>query len=252
MKRAKNIIDLEKKIEYGTVIVGSDIHIPFQDDKAVNAFVEYIETEYLSTPKNLMLPVIVLNGDVLDMFMLSKFTKGEGRNPMEEIMMCRDFLKRLREAAPESDIYYVIGNHETRLERYVLNKAPELSSLIEDVFSIIKVEDFKVRGCASLTINDSVVFKHGTLLGNKSGLSAIKEMENAYMSGATGHTHRLCKYIARKSGRKFVWIETGCLCDLNPEYMINPNWQQGFATFTFAGGKLKHSNVLEIEKGEIV
>lgn len=562
MKRAKNIIDLEKKIENGTVIVGSDIHIPFQDDKAVNVFVEYIKAEYLSTPKSLMPPVIVLNGDVLDMFMLSRFTKGEGRNPMEEIAMCRDFLKRLREAAPESDIYYVIGNHETRLERYVLNKAPELSSLIEDVFSVIKVEDFKVRGCASLTINDSVVFKHGTLLGNKSGLSAIKEMENAYMSGASGHcfsedvevitptgwkriidiqlgelvgtynkqtkefeynkvndkfiydnysklyhiksncidimttdkhgfigygatgklkeftaedlskmstvkvplacqggnspivlsndmirllvnisadaciedksfrfhlkkerkikhltelldrlefkysvrpqacgttkiiisvenslpilnkyfksgikslpiqlrevnaeqariildeysitdgnknkysvnayqistskkaeadllqeifvkngmrssliqrgkdrenpsyvltvnlrgvtdinkhnvrivsyegkvscvsvdngtlvvrskgktivtqnTHRLCKYIARKSGRKFVWIETGCLCDLNPEYRINPNWQQGFATFTFVNGKLKHSKVLEIEKGEIV
>ena len=244
MKRAKNVIDLETKIKNGLVIIGSDIHIPFQDDDAVDSFIEYCKKR---KPE-----VIVLNGDVLDMFMLSKFTKGEGRNPLEEITMCRELLASLRDACPNAEIYYIIGNHENRLEKYVLTKAPELASLIEDVFSIIKTEDFKIRGCASLTINDNFVCKHGTLLGNKSGLSAIKEMENAYMSGATGHTHRLCKYIARKSGRKFIWIETGCLCDLNPEYMVNPNWQAGFAELIFKDGKLYHSRVIEIEKGKIL
>ena len=82
---------------------------------------------------------------------------------------------------------------------------------------------------------------NGTLVVRSKGKTIVSQI-----------SHRLCKYIARKSGRKFVWIETGCLCDLNPEYKINPNWQQGFATFTFVNGKLKHSKVLEIEKGEIV
>ena len=244
MKRAKNVIDLETKIKNGLVIVGSDIHIPFQDNDAVESFIKYCKEK---KPE-----AIVLNSDVLDMFMLSKFTKGEGRNPLEEITMCRELLASVRNACPNAEIYYVIGNHENRLEKYVLTKAPELASLIEDVFSIIKTEDFKIRGCASLTINDNFVCKHGTLLGNKSGLSAIKEMENAYMSGATGHTHRLCKYIARKSGRKFVWIETGCLCDLNPEYCVNPNWQAGFAELKFKDGKLYHSRIIEIEKGKIL
>ena len=244
MKRAKNIIDIETKINNGLVVVGSDVHIPFQDDRAVACFIKYCKEKQPEA--------IVLNGDILDMFMLSKFTKGEGRNPLEEITMCRGLLEMIRKACPTSDIYYVIGNHENRLEKYVLSKAPELASLIEDVFSIIKTEDFKIRGCASLTINDNFVCKHGTLLGNKSGLSAIKEMENAYMSGATGHTHRLCKYIARKSGRKFVWIETGCLCDMNPEYMILPNWQQGFCELKFKDGKLYHSRVIEIEKGKVL
>lgn len=244
MKRAKNVIDIETKLENGTVVIGSDIHIPFQDDAAVRAFVKYCKE---NQPE-----AVVLNGDVLDMFMLSRFTKGEGRNPLEEMTMCQGFLDSLRKAVPNADIYYVIGNHENRLEKYVLSKAPELASLIEDVFTIIRTADYKVRGCASVTFNDNFVCKHGTLLGNKSGLSAIKEMENAYMSGATGHTHRLCKYIARKSGRKFVWLETGCLCSLNPEYMINPNWQAGFAQLEFKNGKLHHSKVIEIEKGKIL
>ena len=244
MKRAKNVIDIEANLENGTVVIASDIHIPFQDDAAVRSFVKYCKEKQ---PE-----VVVLNGDVLDMFMLSRFTKGEGRNPLEEMTMCQGFLDSLRKAVPNADIYYVIGNHENRLEKYVLNKAPELASLIEDVFTIIKTLDYKVRGCASVTFNDNFVCKHGTLLGNKSGLSAIKEMENAYMSGATGHTHRLCKYIARKSGRKFVWLETGCLCSLNPEYMINPNWQAGFAQLEFKNGKLYNSKVIEIEKGKIL
>lgn len=244
MKRAKNIVDLELKLNKGNIIVASDIHIPFQDQLAVKAFLTYCAKKQ---PE-----VIVLNGDVLDMFMLSRFTKGEGRNPLEEITECRQLLETLRALCSNALIYYVIGNHETRLERYVLNKAPELASLVEDVFSILKVQDFKIRGCASLTVNDNLVFKHGTLLGNKSGLSAIKEMEASYMSGVSGHTHRLCKYIARKSGKKFFWIESGCLCDLNPEYMVNPNWQQGICTVEIRNGKVHHAKIIEIEKGEIL
>lgn len=244
MKRAKNIKDLELKLKEGTIVVGSDFHIPFQDIQAVEAFRKYCT--------RVQPEVIVLNGDVLDMFMLSRFTKGEGRNPLEEISECRELLSRLRAENPEASIYYVIGNHENRLEKYVLNKAPELASLVEDVFTILKTEDFGIEGCASLTVNDNYVFKHGTLLGNKSGLSAIKEMENSYMSGATGHTHRLAHYIARKAGRKFTWMETGCLCSLTPEYMVNPNWQQGFGVIRISNSKVKQVKAIEIEYGEIL
>ena len=202
MKRAKNVIDIETKISNGLVVIGSDIHIPFQDDRAVACFIKYCKEKQPEA--------IVLNGDILDMFMLSKFTKGEGRNPLEEITMCRGLLEMIRKACPTSDIYYVIGNHENRLEKYVLSKAPELASLIEDVFSIIKTEDFKIRGCASLTINDNFVCKHGTLLGNKSGLSAIKEMENAYMSGATGHCFSEDVEVLTQRGWKKI-------IDINPD-----------------------------------
>lgn len=196
MKRAKNVIDIETKLENGTVVIASDVHIPFQDNAAVRSFVKYCKEKQ---PE-----VVVLNGDVLDMFMLSRFTKGEGRNPLEEMTMCQGFLDSLRKAVPSADIYYVIGNHENRLEKYVLTKAPELASLIEDVFTIIKTSDYRVRGCASVTFNDNFVCKHGTLLGNKSGLSAIKEMENAYMSGATGHCFSEDVEVITPSGWKRI------------------------------------------------
>lgn len=244
MYRQKEIKTEELKIKDGLVIIGSDIHIPFQDDKAVDAFVNYCT--------DLQPSAIVLNGDVLDFYKLSRFVKGEGRNPYEEITSCQELLKDLKSRCPNADIYYVIGNHETRLQTYVLNNAPHLASLVEDVFTIIKTEEAGVKGCSEVIINDNFVCTHGKLLGSKAGLSAIKEIEKHYMSGASGHTHRLAKFLTRKAKRKFVWLETGCLCDLNPEYVQDPDWQQGFAVIQFEKGKLKRAEVIEIENGEVL
>ena len=244
MYRQKDIKTEYLKIKDGLVIIGSDVHIPFQDDKAVNAFINYC--------KEIQPNAIILNGDVLDFYKLSRFVKGEGRNPYEEITQCQELLKSLKESCPKSQVFYVIGNHETRLETYVLNNAPHLASLVEDVFTIIKTKDIGVTGCSEVLINDSFVCTHGKLLGNKAGLSAMKEIEKHYMSGASGHTHRLAKFLTRKARRKFVWLETGCLCDLNPEYVQDPDWQQGFAIIQFENNKLKRAEVIEIENGEVL
>ena len=224
MKRAKNVIDIEAKLENGTVVIASDIHIPFQDDAAVRSFIKYCKEKQ---PE-----VVVLNGDVLDMFMLSRFTKGEGRNPLEEMTMCQGFLDSLRKVVPDADIYYVIGNHENRLEKYVLTKAPELASLIEDVFTIIKTSDYRVRGCASVTFNDNFVCKHGTLLGNKSGLSAIKEMENAYMSGATGHCFSEDVEVLTQRGWKKI-------IDVNPDGDLVGTYNKETGAFEYNSVKEK-------------
>ena len=179
MYRQKEIKLEQLKLENGIVIIGSDIHIPFQDDKAVDAFCDYC--------KEIQPSAIILNGDVLDFYKLSRFIKGEGRNPYEEISACRDLLKKIKTDCPNSKVYYVIGNHETRLETYVLNNAPHLASLVEDVFTIIKTNEFGVIGCSEVLINDTFVCTHGKMLGSKAGLSAIKEIEKHYMSGASGH-----------------------------------------------------------------
>lgn len=144
----------------------------------------------------------------------------------------------------------ITGN--CRLEKYVLTKAPEVASIVEDVFTIIGTQRYDVFGCGSLTINKDFLIKHGTLLGNKSGLSAIKELENCYMSGASGHSHRLSLYTVRKAGRKLMWMETGGLMSMTPDYMIHPNWQQGFAVVEFKNGRLHKAEVLQIENGEIL
>ena len=49
------------------------------------------------------------------------------------------------------------------------------------------------------------------------------------MSLLQPHVHRVgAHYKTRHDGKMYVGIEMGCLCDLNPEWMQDPNWQHGF------------------------
>lgn len=246
MKRDNALKEETLRLDNGKIMVVSDIHFPYEDKSAVAAFVKEVS---LKQPD-----VIVLNGDLLDFYKLSKFSKDPaGKNPEEEIEMCKTFLKKLRkEAGKDCKIYYTIGNHEARLRKYILDNAPMVAGLMENVFSLLKLEEPDVIGCASLLVNDIFMFKHGTRLGNKSGLSAIKELEAHYLSGATGHVHKLARYSVRKSKRRFLWLETGCLCDLNPEYMIDPDWEQGLGTITFEKGKLKNAQIYPIVNGVVI
>jgi len=67
-----------------------------------------------------------------------------------------------------------------------------------------------------------------------SSYSARGEFEKEGMSGSSGHTHRLGMYFHRNRGGEYVWVETGCGCNLNAEYIDGiANWQSGFAVFTF-------------------
>lgn len=244
MKKDNRIKSYNIKLKDGKIFVASDLHFPYQDDKAIECFLREVEREKPD--------MVVLNGDLLDFYRLSRFTKDpSGKDPAEEIEMCREFLHRLRNIT-EVPIYYTIGNHETRLEKYILDQAPMIACLMDNVFQVIKTDDINIVGCSRLTINDNFVFEHGTRLGSKTGLSAIKELEAHYLSGATGHTHRLARYSTRKSGKRFTWLETGCLCDLSPEYMVDPDWEQGFGIVEFKNGRLKNASIVSIENGEIV
>ena len=144
----------------------------------------------------------------------------------------------------------ITGN--CRLEKYIYDKAPEIISIVDNFYELLKCKDIGVQGCHKVIFNNEFICKHGSVVSQKAGQTAIKEMERSYTSGATGHTHRLIKYITRKAEKKFVWLETGCLCSMKPEYILEPDWQQGFAIVEFKKGKLYKADVIEIEKGQIL
>jgi predicted phosphodiesterase len=97
----------------------SDIHFPYHNKKALKAALDYL----MNLP---YLDGIVLNGDILDFYQLSDFSKNPSKpNMKKELELGRWFLKSLRETFPNIPIYYKIGNHEMRLERWLSVKAPE-------------------------------------------------------------------------------------------------------------------------------
>lgn len=77
------------------------------------------------------------------------------------------------------------------------------------------------------------IVKHGSVVRKWSAWSAKGEWEKYGRSGASGHVHRLGVFMHRDHNGNHVWSETGCLCDLEPEYMQDPDWQNGFLVVTF-------------------
>lgn len=103
----------------------NDLHIPFHDSKAINVALDIIEDYKCST--------IYLNGDVLDFYNINSHGPKHpavGTLLEDELSIARIWLKDLRKRFKKQNIVFVYGNHEDRLERYILKNAKALYGII--------------------------------------------------------------------------------------------------------------------------
>lgn len=203
-------------------VVLSDIHFPYQDNKALNAalgFMEYNEVDE-----------IILNGDILDFYDVSSFDKDPERinSLQQELYLADKFFKKLRALKPNAKIIFIKGNHEYRLERY-LKKHPELYSLealkLPNLLGLSKYDIGYIDKHYKL---GSLKITHGSIVRKFSSYSAHAELDKNDCSGISGHVHRLGVCYRQTPTRYLAWFESGCLCDINPEYVDSPDWHQGF------------------------
>lgn len=211
------------------LLVLSDVHIPYHNIEAVTLAIEYGKRKNVNG--------IMLNGDILDFYGLSTFEKDpRKRRFSEELEMGRAFLKVLRKEFEGVPIYYKLGNHEDRYERYLRIKAPELLDVQEfrmDVllkFGEIGVElidDMRIVHFGRLNI------MHGHEFG-RSVFSPVNPARGAYMRAKEnciiGHHHQTSSHAEPTMNGKVVntWSQ-GCLCELHPAYMPINKWNRGFA-----------------------
>lgn len=116
----------------------------------------------------------------------------------------------------------------SRLERY-LKKHPELYSLdVLKLPNLLGLQEFDIEYADKYYKLGSLKITHGSIVRKFSGYTAHAEMDKNDCSGISGHTHRLGAFYKKTPSRYLAWFEGGCLCDINPEYVDNPDWQQGF------------------------
>jgi len=221
--------------DVGRVMVWSDIHIPYHDHGALAVAMAYA-ADYKPT-------VIVLNGDVLDFHEVSSHPQDK-HNVItfeDELSEGRQFLRAVRAAHPKAEIVFTMGNHEDRLQRYLTQRAPELSSLTE--LALDRVLDFEALGIRFINADDKYpigpleVF-HGSIIRKDSGNSARAHMERRGGGVLMGHTHRLAM-VSKTDRNGTHWaVENGHLSDPSPSWTVDPNWQQGFTTIDYVGDLL--------------
>ena len=148
-------------------------------------------------------------------------------------------MKEWKEAAPHAEFKYIIGNHEDRLRKY-LWRHPELFGLealrIENLLDLksFGIEWNEKEAVYGIEVDEKLVIRHGNIARKWSGWSGKAELEKEKfaISVLTGHVHRGGLVTVRTRNGLVHAQEGYCLCELEPEYMNNPDWHQGIVMVT--------------------
>lgn len=212
--------------QYHRVLFISDIHCPFQDDKAIEAMVLFAQWWKPQT--------IVFIGDVVDFYAISSFVKDPNRSLKlaDELSSAKDTIDFICKMLPDTKKYFIKGNHEARLQKYLWSTAKELANLNElrlEYLLGLKNHDIEYIENGNMKFRGTMI-KHGNVVRKYAGYTARAEFEKNGISGVSGHTHRLATYYHNNEGGSYVWMEIGCLCRFDAEYLQGetPNWQTGF------------------------
>lgn len=223
------------KGRFKSILVGSDFH-----DIEADPFVLSV---FLDTAKRVQPDVIVLNGDVFDLYEMSRFDVDPRKIKIKERF---EFVKRkifapLRDNCPKAEISFIVGNHEIRLLKLLADKSPALKVILSDVMGlsltdIFGLDEFEINLVAKLDLS---VFTPGDV---KKALrenykvffksfvcSHFKDWEFG-LSGSSGHTHT--PHMDTRSNLpmgKLTWTTTGCIAMTNAEYIFGiDRWTNSF------------------------
>jgi hypothetical protein len=236
----------------------SDIHIPYHDLDALNIA--------LNEFKKVKVDTIVLNGDIIDCYNLSKYEKDPNkRDHNQEVKLLTIFLDDMVKMFPSVELVYKIANHEERYERFLAMKSPEflgmhvlswkhlLNLRFEDCKSCEGTGILKGKECPNCEkgvianqvsrgihlVKGKRIIKAGKLNivhahEFNGGSSPVNPARGFFLKAKTnvigGHLHRTSEHIeSNLNGEVNGAWSTGCLCDLHPEYAPINSWNLGYA-----------------------
>jgi len=222
------------------VAVLSDIHFPYQDNDALKAVLDDCLKEEVDA--------FYTNGDMLDFYSLSFHEKDPSvMDVAMSLEMGQNFFKLLKTRFPKAQVYYVPGNHEIRLERYLRVKAPELLDMKEFHLDILlKVAEIGVHYIphSSKCYMGNLLVEHGDKMKGAGGVDPARTLFMRFKRDTLcGHFHRTKDHLAKiYDGTTIMTHSTGCLCELEPGYMELNEHNHGYALVHINNGKHKVEN----------
>lgn len=190
-----------------TILALGDLHLPWVHADSLSRVYAAIERH---KPKH-----VVQIGDAYDMFSLGRWARSQNVcTPKQELEEARQgymaLWKNIRRMVPKAECHQLLGNHDARPTKMVLERFPEIESLvrIEDLF-----KSPGVQVCADdrqELIIQGICFMHG--FRAKLGM----HMRYNGMSTVCGHSHQ--------GGVVFEKFFRGrTLFELNCGYLGDPN-----------------------------
>jgi predicted phosphodiesterase len=237
-------------LESKRLLVLSDIHIPYHSIDALSCTFDYAKKEKPDA--------ILLNGDTLDFFGLSRFAKDpKARSFAHELKTFKEFMDVLKKTF-NAKIYFKIGNHEERYFHFLWMKAHEIVGVEE--FELENIIKSRAEGIE--IIKDKRIMKAGDLNiihGHEFGGSVFSPVNIARglflkgkVSAMQGHNHSTSEHTeSNMNGEITTTWSLGCLSELHPAYLPINKWNWGFAIIDIDGQDFEVRNK-RIYKGKVL
>tara|TARA_R110000868_G_scaffold33407_1_gene121333 strand:+ start:8223 stop:9221 length:999 start_codon:yes stop_codon:yes gene_type:complete len=209
------------------ILIISDLHFPYQDNKAITAALKY--------GLEMKVNAILINGDLIDFAAISRHERDwRQRMPHEEFEAARQFLFGLRKAFPKANIVYKEGNHCERWMKWLFIKAPELFNDPEFRLDVrLRLGELKIQHVGDrrpVNIGKLTVLHGHETFGGSGGVNPARSMFLKMIDNVlVGHFHRTSSHVERTAKMKVISVQSmGCLCTLNPYYMRYNKHNHGF------------------------
>jgi predicted phosphodiesterase len=227
-------------------IIIPDCHVPFEDSRAFNLVA--------NIAKECKVDGLAILGDFLDLFSVSFHDKDPRRVSQlsDELNAANKRLTQLDKIGAKKKLF-VEGNHEYRLTRYLINKAP---ALLETV-SVPQMLSLKERGWKFTPYRKAA--RLGKLhlthdVGYAGKFAHIKSGAAFEHSVVIGHSHQLAvHYFGNVLGESHVaamlgWLGDASATDYMHEVKAKRDWHLGFGTAQIEPDGTAHLQAVPIIK----
>ena len=206
-----------------------DTHCPAHDARSLNLAIKVI--------KAFKPDVLIHMGDLPDFRAVSRYDKNPyvERNFKHEISTVRKVREKLDPLAKRK--IFLCGNHERRLEAYLIQKAPELDGYITiDNTLQLSENGWEYHPYQEVVTIGKLSFVHDLGFSGKYSLS--QTMDAFPGNIIIAHTHRFesrmrgnlkhDKYV----GANFGWLGDSRKIDYLPSVKVKQDWAKGFGLIT--------------------
>ena len=219
---------LEIPEKYDKVLIISDLQVPFHDVPALTLALNYGIEHGMNC--------LYINGDLADWMAISRFEDNPLKRRMKveyyTVLQVLEDIRRI--VGPDVKIYYKLGNHDIRWERYLWKHSYDICNLpftsYQEALNLDKL-DIELVGDTTEARFGKLSVYHGHELKVYSSVNPARGFYVKYEGNILGgHHHRTASHIS-KTGRgqyQGAW-STGCLCQMRPEFAVVNKWNHGFA-----------------------
>ena len=208
-------------------LILADVHLPYHNISALDEAVNYGIIKNIDS--------ILLNGDIIDCYMLSNFQcDPRERDFGDEIMAFKEFIKTLKKAFPNVPIFYKLVNHEERYERLMIKRCVEFLGIPHFEFeSVLEckdlglkvIKDQRIVYCGKLAVFHGHELKMHSVNVNPARTLFLR----THTTSLCSHLHRTSQHTEPSLDRDITCWSTGHLGEPHPKYAPINKWNWGCA-----------------------